>query len=384
MELIAPSASPAAGTVRTEKIHALTGLRFLAAAMIVIHHSRGVLAIPKSFLAGVSLEHGVSFFFVLSGFILAHVYRELPDHRAVARFFCARFARVWPAHMFAFCAAFALGVHEAVAGGAHPGITIANAAMIHAWVPATAWFFSVNAVSWSISTEFFFYLAFPLLLAGFGRTWWWKLAIAAALVAGAVIICERLAIPSYADAAPHAVNRAGLLYISPVTRLFEFVLGMLTARVWITRAPVRTFSRAAATLAEIACVILCAAGVVFFSSRAALTAVLGPNWTSYLGHAGAAPVFALLILVFASQRGLLSRLFAHPVAVLLGEISFSVYLLHQIMIRWLVSHRSDWAHLGETTVYIAFWAALLLASWAVWRLVETPARRALMRFAPAQ
>lgn len=365
--------------LRSPKIDSLTGLRFVAAAMIVIHHSRGVFGIPQTFLPGISLQHGVSFFFVLSGFILTYAYPSLPDRRSTARFLAARIARVWPAHVFAFCVAVALGL-----GDGRPGIGLANIAMVHAWVPATGWFFSYNAVSWSISTEFFFYLAFPVLIAGFRTNWWWKIALAALVVLGAVTLCERGSIAPYANANPSTVNRAGILYISPVTRLFEFVLGMLTANFW-RRGVTSALSRPAmATLTELGCVVLCIAAVAFFSAKAFLTTSFGINWTTYLGHAGAAPAFALLIFVFASQRGMISKLFTRPIAVVLGEISFSAYLLHQLMIRWLVTHRESWMGLAEPSVYCIFWVALLLLSWVVWRFVETPARLALMRFAPAR
>lgn len=348
--------------------------------MIVIHHSRGVLCIPKTFLPQLSLQHGVSFFFVLSGFILAYVYPSLPDRGATIRFLIARFARVWPAHIFALCVALVLGIHET-----NPSLAvgIANAAMVHAWVPTTGFFFSFNAVSWSISTEFFFYLAFPLLILGFNRTWWWKMLLGAALVAAMVAICSAFAIPTYNKAPHDVVNRAGLIYISPVTRMFEFILGMTTAHFWIARTGASRSSGVKATVAETGCVLVCIAAVAFFSDKGALASAVGANWASYLGHAGAAPAFALLLFVFASQRGAISKLFTHRLAVILGEISFSVYLLHQIMIRWIVSHRALWDGVSETLIYAAFWAVLLASSLFAWRFIEAPARRALVRLAPA-
>ena len=47
------------------------------------------------------MYHGVSFFFVLSGFILTYAYPTLPDAEAVRRFWVARFARLWPVHIVA-------------------------------------------------------------------------------------------------------------------------------------------------------------------------------------------------------------------------------------------------------------------------------------------
>src|SRR5207249_11094077 len=86
---------------RVSRLDTLTSLRFIAAAMIVVHHTRGCFGIPPRWGDPFPLQHGVSFFFVLSGFILTYVYPSLRLSGA-PRFWWARFARVWPAHAFAF------------------------------------------------------------------------------------------------------------------------------------------------------------------------------------------------------------------------------------------------------------------------------------------
>src|SRR5262245_7472899 len=80
------------------RLDALTALRFFAAAAVVIHHSRG-LFLPQALGGWLLAKFGVSFFFVLSGFILVHVYPELPTGRSVVRFWMARVARLWPLHL---------------------------------------------------------------------------------------------------------------------------------------------------------------------------------------------------------------------------------------------------------------------------------------------
>jgi peptidoglycan/LPS O-acetylase OafA/YrhL len=76
------------------KFDALTGLRFLAASLILVHHST-VLRIPIPLW---SFGHGVSLFFVLSGFILAYIYPRLDSGAEAKRFLILRVARIWPAH----------------------------------------------------------------------------------------------------------------------------------------------------------------------------------------------------------------------------------------------------------------------------------------------
>jgi len=62
---------------RAEKLNSLTSMRFVAAAMIVVHHSRGNFGIPLDAGGRFLLDQAVSFFFVLSGFILTYVYPRL-------------------------------------------------------------------------------------------------------------------------------------------------------------------------------------------------------------------------------------------------------------------------------------------------------------------
>ena len=92
---------------RSGLIDGLTSLRFFAALAIVFHHARG-LVFPDSFMPGVPLAAGVSFFFVLSGFILSYVYTGRLEKVGLYNFYTSRFARLWPAHIFTFALVLAL------------------------------------------------------------------------------------------------------------------------------------------------------------------------------------------------------------------------------------------------------------------------------------
>lgn len=77
-----------------QHLAALTALRFPAALAILIHHCNGVFW-PAAELG--PLDAGVSFFFVLSGYILTHVYGgRVIGPNALRRFHVARIARIWP------------------------------------------------------------------------------------------------------------------------------------------------------------------------------------------------------------------------------------------------------------------------------------------------
>ena len=108
------------------KLNALTGRRFVAASMIVLHHSRR-LHIPLPELA---FDHGVSFFFVLSGFILSYAYPRLESRSAVFRFLAARIGRIWPAHATALLLAIVL-LHLPL-----DRTFVAKVLLVHGWIPS--------------------------------------------------------------------------------------------------------------------------------------------------------------------------------------------------------------------------------------------------------
>ena len=160
------------------RLDTLTSLRFFAAAAIVIghaHSSFGSAGLAISF----PLDQGVSFFFVLSGFILAYTYPNLREVSSVRHFWIARFARIWPAHLAT------LLLVTIVAPNMPPvehrlSITLANILLLQSWLPFRDSILSYNGVAWSISTEFFFYLCFPVLIHNWQKNWYLKLLFTAA------------------------------------------------------------------------------------------------------------------------------------------------------------------------------------------------------------
>jgi hypothetical protein len=82
-----------------KKLNALTSLRFFAAALIVLHHSRGRFGFSENLLYPFQPDQAVSFFFVLSGFILVYVYPSLNSWKDKRRFLLTRFVRLWPVHL---------------------------------------------------------------------------------------------------------------------------------------------------------------------------------------------------------------------------------------------------------------------------------------------
>jgi peptidoglycan/LPS O-acetylase OafA/YrhL len=312
------------------RLPTLTSLRFFAASHVFCFHLLAFKIVTgrSVFAAVASIGYvGVSLFFVLSGFILVYTYAG--RNVKAAEFWRARFARIYPAYVFSllvtlpwFLYAVFYGYWQVVPWPvAHLKLAmLLQIALLHAWVPPAALVW--NAVSWSLSVEAFFYLLFPYLLKCFARvSCTWLIAL------GILCWCATLAI----TATYTALNPDGLKQINsdvngfwlnvvkfnPLVRLPEFLIGMACGF---------HFLRARAN-PKLAFPLVCSgllgfAVVVYFSDRIPYPML----HTSLL-----APGFAIIIYGLALQPSLPATLNLRPM-VLLGDASYSFYLLHRFLV----------------------------------------------------
>lgn len=360
------------------KIDSLTSLRFFAAAAIVVYHSRGHFGIPVDNLKPFELSQGVSFFFVLSGFILTMVYGDklkLPSPtraQAVRSFLVARLARIWPLHV-ATLLLFASILPSHFAGSLTAPHLLVSLGLLQSWVPCNDYNFAFNGVSWSLSTELFFYLAFPLLVIDYERKWLRNLILTFVPVVALAFLAKYFQLPDQPDT---GIGYHALMYVSPFTRVFEFALGM-AAFAWAGKVSGRLSKNSLfiASVLEFAALAL----VYFITYKSERLAIfftrlsqLGEPAHTWLSHGGTVALsFALLILVFSFSRGIFSRLLSLPVLVYLGEISFSVYLVHRLLLHYYYDH---FATIGGAGALALYWAVLLASSHLLFELVECPAR----------
>ncbi|WNI18204.1 acyltransferase family protein [Actinacidiphila sp. ITFR-21] len=223
------------------KLTSITGLRFVAAFAVFLFHLGLMQLFSDHWLTGSYLHAvskagwvGVSFFFTLSGFILTWSARA---DDTPARFWRRRLFKIFPNHVVTYILAMVLFASSATGFGT----AVLNLFLLQAWDPSQSVFFSVNNPSWSLGCELLFYLLFPLLHRALQRVrpnllWW----------AAGVLVAAVMVLPAIADALlPYGpVFVAGdrpmssyvfwLVYVMPVTRLLDFVLGILLARIVLT------------------------------------------------------------------------------------------------------------------------------------------------------
>jgi peptidoglycan/LPS O-acetylase OafA/YrhL len=336
---------------KAPELPALTGLRFVAATTIVgAHFGIGSGAVLFGLPPAISAI-GMPLFFTLSGFIVHYVYATTFARNwrsAVPTFARARFSRLYPL-FFVLLLPYLLG-HLGRLFYAHPGIGLSYATLTGSW-----WYWTVDGVSmvqerygisWSISTEVFFYVVYALGLFQIGRIT--NVKRAAGILVGFylfayallyLVFATRTAWETYLvtanpDFVPSWIDFNNsfyrwLLYVSPYFHLLEFAAGALACQLYLLVRKSGIEPRGVEIMAW--------AGVVWIV--AALLLLCGAWYGGYGGNFFAfinflhlnflmAPGCMLLILALALGGSSIGNLLARPAPKYLGDISYSIYLGH--------------------------------------------------------
>ncbi len=354
---------------RKPSLPALTGLRTLLALSIVFFH----FTPPHMALLYPIIDNGfvfVGFFFLMSGFILYYNYGDRPELNK-REFWLARFSRLYPIYLLAL--AFSYQMLESEWGARSraefwQGLLL-TPLLLQGWVPGLATFW--NTVAWTLSCEIMLYLAFPYLIrVPLPRHPWRLIALLlgvwmVGLVPHGLYVLlnpDHLAAPADRYTSTYLIR--ALKYTPPFyicTFLAGLTLGRLNAQ-WRLRGRHRMLLAAGAL-----------AGIVLSLY------VFLPRMPYILLHGGLLlPLFAALTLGLSGPNPIAS-VFAFPPLVYVGRATFCLYLLHFNAFLLLRSSRlTERLHLAAWDPWISYAAVLLLAL-AAHSLVETPARKAILR-----
>jgi peptidoglycan/LPS O-acetylase OafA/YrhL len=288
----------------------LTSFRWYAAFGVLLYHLGDALEWPLSHAFTILGALGVSFFYVLSGFVLAWSYRG-----TAWAFYRRRFARIYPATLVSTVVAavlLAAGEHW-ILGGALGAVS--SLFLVQAWFPDTYYpVYAYNNVAWSLSCEAFFYLTLPVLLA-MSAAWSGRRIVAMSGLVVTAGLGATLIVLVTVHGNTH-IYAANLAYHNPLIRLPEFIagvaLGVLVKRGLRPRLPLLP-----AVLLFGACTYLAARIEVF-------------PLQDYFVLPG---TLAILIAgISADTRDIGSWLMSRT-SVYLGELSFCFYLVHYLAIR---------------------------------------------------
>jgi len=367
--------NPTDTRAQESQLPTLTSLRWVAALLVFAYHA-GAENLFANHSVGRSLASvtakagavGVSFFFVLSGFVLTWSARE---GEPIPTFWRRRIAKIYPNHIASFIVALLLilRVGPLLPGGRVWSGAAANLFLVQAWIPNPYVFISVNGVSWSLSCEIFFYLTFPFWLGVVRRIpaqhLVWGFALLVVLILGVPLVAAELprepelpwkAAPTYAY---------WFVYIFPPIRMLEFVIGIILARMVREGRFIR--------------VKLSTATLLFAVSY------FGALHVPYLFAFVAATVVPIALVIAAGAQADLQGLQSQSrqtlvtrLGVWLGEISFAFYLVHRLVLIYghhAIVMKSQWSTPTALGLIVFALGVSIALSVVLHRVVEQPAMR---------
>ena len=370
---------------RRPSLDALTGLRFVAAATVFVHHLGGKFGFENNRYSIGSVA--VTFFFVLSGFVLTYAYHERIGNRIqVKRFLFNRFARIWPLHFVCLLIATVLIYCDSRLETAPFWQKFAaNAFLLQSWIPASDWVFSFNAVAWSISTEAFFYALFPILMFAGGKRSFTRIAIAIIVAASFVLFVH-----SFSKTNWHELDYLRVGHVNPIVRLPEFCFGILAGRYFLwTRVESHVsekrslMSRFGWTLMEAVSVLAVITLCYWVTNQRFRLHFETSSWgsvflSSWFRVAYPALPMAIVVLIFGYGKGLIGGLLSTKLMSYLGNISYSFYMIHFLVLRTISLASISYGPL--TGWYVAGLAFLFSVGLSVllFEFVELPAKQWLL------
>ncbi|WP_309616276.1 acyltransferase [Salinibacterium sp.] len=358
--------STSATLTRTPRLDALTGLRWWAAFAVFLYHILIFAPLPSGVSAILGQGYmGVTFFFVLSGFVLTwSMSPSLPR----STFYWRRFARIYPSHLIALLLAIPVfyqvwpWVEPLWRKPFEPGVLSLSFPLLQGWSTDPHVLFSGNPAAWTLTCEFFFYALHPFIAMALTR-FDARGAVLFGIAAIVIAFSYRLVALTHPD-----------LWFSdlppPIVRLPDFVAGMAVA--WAFRQGWRPKVPVLAGMVSLGLVT----GLI------AVTSAMFPESGPVMFVVGFGNEFMTIacavVIVAITRRALEGRrsIFASRAQIKLGEWSFAFYLVHATAIYLALTlfglQEPSWRNLVWFAVLgvVALAAAAALHTW-----VERPVER---------
>ncbi|SDI57651.1 acyltransferase family protein [Chryseobacterium jejuense] len=337
------------------KISQITFTRFIAAMAIVISHFNKDLFLYKiDYISKIFLNAnvGVSYFFILSGFIMIVAYHK-KDKIEYFDYYKNRFARIYPLYVLGLLLYLVTRYSNF---SIYKGFLYLFG--LQSWIPGEAMI--LNFPGWSISVEFLFYLLFPLLYNYFyskGNKSIWVITVIIWIITQ--VFCT-LYSGSFYYKGPHTESHE-LLYYFPLMHINEFLVGNLAGLFFVKNSGQKNYD----------------VPVVIIFGLLLLSLIFVPLFY----HNGLmALLFIPLIILISKNNGTLTRMFSWKPLEYLGEASYAVYITH-IPVLYILREVLKWGNYNFSIdiVFGIYIVVLIIVCILFYQFIEKPLRDYLKR-----
>ena len=290
----------------------ISALRGIFTIMIVLHHL-------GLYDGGGSL--GVTFFFILGGFALSLGYFDKVNSPifSYTSFIKKRCEKFFPLHWMCLLVVLPLALIPVFRGGAEFGNVlvpfIPNALLLQSLIPMREVYFSFNAVSWYLSDTMIFAIVFPFIVK-----WLYHIGYKEKIVVFTIIILNWFALAYFLP----KEYRHAILYINPFVRIVEFIIGIYLYLLYIKfNEKSISFFLLREKFVDVLIFLMIVISI--------LISCVASKYTRMISAIYWFPLCILLILSVLNNRG--GKL--KSLLVWFGEISLPIFLIHQVVIRYV-------------------------------------------------
>jgi len=343
------------------RIYTLTSLRFFGALGIYLHH----LGYGHGAMGCIA----ISFFFLLSGFIMAYNYNEKFSEissKDFLEYLLHRIMRIYPLYVLTFIVSIPL--EQILHQETNIKNTLLVAFLLQTYLPIGVQAFSYNGVSWFIADILFFYAITPFILLLYHRT---KIIRNGKVLLISLFFTFLIAfIISYVFRDTMEPYHLGywFIFISPYYRIFDYLLGFQSGLIFLlVKDKIRDNKMLLFSSLEIGSIIFLAISYHFdFLAFDSLVCDLYYD-----------PALIIIIFIFAIQGGILSsHLLSLRTLINLGKISYGIYIIQYVIIlyfAYLFSYNIfDTTSLNNVPIKITLFILIVILSFASNRFFEKP------------
>ena len=340
------------------RIAPISFIRFFAVIIIIYYHlGQNIYPFDLSALLNHFVKHGdvwVSFFFVLSGFVLTVSYYNKPIDPP--QFWISRFARIYPLHLIAilyYVVKYSLKGH--LLGSETILSVVLNLSLLQSWFPSFA--LSLNYPSWFLSVLCLFYFIFPylypkikgftfnLLISTVFSFWFMSLVV--------LIILSKLVI--------HRGFPYNIILYNPLMHLNSFIIGIGGGLIFM-----RSSSKYEHSWIPLAMILL---------SLLLIVIIIYSPLIQYARNGLLSPIFIFLIIGLSLDTSFLSRFLSSKLLVFLGEISFALYIFQVPVYEVAASLMKRLDVQKPAYCFYSYMVILIVLSTCIHTFIEKPVRR---------